>query len=186
MCCHAFVINLKKEGIITSINIKQINIIDSDCECIVNAANSGLLAGGGVCGSVFSAAGYMELTRACDAIGHCDVGSAVITDGFKLSKYIIHAVGPKYNDGNHGESDYLYSCYKSCLDLTIKHNIKSIAFPLISAGIYHYPAKEAIEVAINSCTDWQKENNYEIDIVFAILDINKYQYANEYLKQISE
>jgi O-acetyl-ADP-ribose deacetylase (regulator of RNase III) len=84
----------------SSIEIQKISIVDLDTDAIVNAANSGLWAGGGVCGAIFDAAGYDELTKACNKIGHCKIGSAVITPGFDLkAKYIIHAVGPIYSDG---------------------------------------------------------------------------------------
>ena len=92
----------------SSIEIQKISIVDLDTDVIVNAANSGLLAGGGVCAAIFEAAGYDKLTKACNKIGHCKIGSAVITPGFDLkAKYIIHAVGPIYSDGRHGEAEML-------------------------------------------------------------------------------
>ena len=98
------------------IQIQKANIVELATDCIVNAANEGLWAGSGVCGAIFSAAGYDELTRACDAIGHCDTGSAVITPGFHLkARYMIHAVGPIWRGGNNGEAKQLYSCFASPL-----------------------------------------------------------------------
>ena len=86
------------------IRIEKISIIETDAECIVNAANENLQGGSGVCGAIFKAAGWNELQAACDKIGHCETGSAVITPGFKLpAKYIIHAVGPVWHDGKHKE-----------------------------------------------------------------------------------
>ena len=89
----------------SSIEIRKISITDLDTDAIVNAANEGLWAGGGVCGAIFSAAGYDRLQEACNRIGHCDTGSAVITPGFNLkAKYIIHAVGPRWHGGGQGEA----------------------------------------------------------------------------------
>jgi O-acetyl-ADP-ribose deacetylase (regulator of RNase III) len=108
-------------------------------DAIVNAANSRLLAGGGVCGAIFAAAGETELSQACQAIGHCPTGQAVITPGFQLpAKFIIHAVGPVWLGGRHGERELLASCYRASLELALAHRLRSIAFPLISTGIYGY------------------------------------------------
>ena len=96
----------------STIEIRKVSITDLDTDAIVNAANDGLWAGGGVCGAIFRRAGYEELTAACNAIGHCDEGSAVITPGFGCDcKYIIHAVGPRFLDGQHGEPVALYGAY---------------------------------------------------------------------------
>ena len=104
----------------SSIKIQRISIVDLDTDAIVNAANSALWAGGGVCGAIFEAAGYEKLQRACERIGHCDIGSAVITPGYALkAKYIIHAVGPIYSDGRHGEAEMLYNAYKKSLELAV-------------------------------------------------------------------
>ncbi|MBQ3406577.1 MAG: macro domain-containing protein [Lachnospiraceae bacterium] len=155
----------------SSIKIQKISIVDLDTDAIVNAANSGLLAGGGVCGAIFEAAGYDKLTRACSKIGHCKIGSAVITPGFDLkAKYIIHAVGPIYSDGRHGEAEMLYNAYKRSLELAVINGCKSIGFPLISAGIFGYPLDEAWELAMQACRNFNKVNpDVEIDIIFAVL-----------------
>ena len=153
------------------VTIKKIGIINTDCEAVVNAANNRLAMGGGVCGIIFSAAGASELTRACDKIGYCKTGEAVITPGFNLkSKYIIHAVGPVYNDGKHEEDKLLYNAYSNSLKVAKENGVRSIAFPLISAGIFGYPKKEAWEIALRACKDFLKNN--EIDIVFTIIDDN--------------
>ena len=94
----------------STIEIRKISITDLDTDAIVNAANEGLLAGGGVCGAIFKKAGYNQLQEACNKIGHCHTGGAVITPGFHLkAKYIIHAVGPRWKDGKHKEPEQLYS-----------------------------------------------------------------------------
>ena len=119
-------------------------------EAIVNAANEQLKAGSGVCGAIFNKAGYRQLTEACNAIGHCDTGDAVITPGFDLCRYIIHTVGPIWRGGKYGEPELLKSCYIRSLELARKYEIESISFPLISAGIYGYPRDEAIMIAFEA------------------------------------
>lgn len=156
----------------SKITIKKIGITNVGTECIVNAANDGLWEGGGVCGIIFKAAGSAQLTKACQAIGHCDTGNAVITPAFNLpAKYIIHAVGPVWHGGNKKEPQLLYSCYTKSLELAKKHDCHSIGFPLISAGIFGYPKDKAWRKAIQACNDFINRNaDYEIDIVFAIID----------------
>lgn len=154
------------------IEIVKRGITKLDVDAIVNAANSGLQAGGGVCGAIFDEAGYGELQKACNQIGHCPTGSAVITPGFDLkADYIIHAVGPIWNDGKHGEPEQLYSAYYKSLELAAENGCKSIGFPLISTGIFGYPKEKAWEVAIRACHDYYQNNSdVELKVVFAILD----------------
>ncbi|MDR1607614.1 MAG: macro domain-containing protein [Deltaproteobacteria bacterium] len=129
------------------------DLIAMKTEAIVNAANSSLAMGGGVCGAIFRAAGPAEMTKACQAIGHCPTGQAVITPGFGLAaKYVIHAVGPVWRGGQNGEPELLASCYQNSLNLALANNCQSIAFPLISAGIYGYPKDLALQVAEKSVT----------------------------------
>ncbi len=147
------------------------SITELDTEIVVNAANRHLQAGGGVCGYIFKAAGYKELQDTCDKIGGCPTGSAVITPGFRLCKYIVHAVGPQYIDGKHKEAEQLYSCYRKALDLAMEYECRSIGFPLISAGIYGYPVYGAWQQAAKATADWTKENkDYDIRIIFAVID----------------
>ena len=155
-----------------SISIKKIGITDLSTDAIVNAANEGLWAGGGVCGAIFRAAGHDKLQAACDEIGHCYTGSAVITPGFGLkSKYIIHAVGPVWRGGEGNEPQLLYGAYKRSLELAEENNCQSIAFPLISAGIFGYPKDKAWEVAIKACKDFfEKNSDADLQVVFAVLD----------------
>ena len=134
---------------IDKIEITLGDITTYSCDAIINAANSSLAAGGGVCGAIFDAAGYFELQEACNIIGHCKTGQAVITPGFKLkAKYVIHAVGPIYR----GESSapYLKSTYDSIIKVAIENNLKSIAIPSISTGIYGYPKEEAVKIALET------------------------------------
>ena len=169
----------------SSITIQQKGITDIPADAIVNAANSGLWAGGGVCGAIFRRAGYEELTAACNAIGHCDEGSAVITPGFGCDcKYIIHAVGPRFIDGKHGEPVALYGAYKSSLELCLQNDIHSVVFPLISAGIFGYPLCEAWEQAAAACKDFLSSNaDYDLDIIFAIPESEKIRVGNEILNK---
>lgn len=156
----------------STIRIKKISIVDLDTDAVVNAANSGLTAGGGVCGAIFGAAGYGELQDACSKIGHCAVGSAVITPGFRLkAKFIIHAVGPMWNGGSSGEPEQLYGAYFSSLALAAEHHCRSIGFPLISAGIFGYPLDGAWQQAMRACADFlDGRPDISVDIVFAVLD----------------
>jgi O-acetyl-ADP-ribose deacetylase (regulator of RNase III) len=155
----------------STIEIRKVGITSTGAQCVVNAANKSLKEGGGVCGVIFLAAGANKLQEACDAIGHCDPGDAVITPGFHLCEYIIHAVGPMYAGGKHNEAEQLYNCYKKSLDLAKENNIRSISFPLISSGIFGYPKEGAWRQALQACKDWTENNaDYTIAIEFAIID----------------
>jgi len=135
-------------------------------DAIVNAANTSLKSGGGVCGAIFSAAGADKLQKACDKLAPIKTGEAVITKGFSLpAKHIIHAAGPVYRDGNQGEAAQLRSCYKNALNLAKKHKCNSIAFPLISSGIYGYPKAEALAVATNAISDWLMADEMDVSLV---------------------
>lgn len=155
----------------SKIEIQKIDITQLKVDAIVNAANRRLQEGGGVCGAIFREAGSAELTKACLEIGSCKTGNAVITPGFNLSaKYVIHAVGPVWKGGSNGEAELLYNAYKQSLILAKENKCSSIAFPLISSGIYGYPKKQAWEIAIEACRDFIDENSdYTISIIFAVL-----------------
>lgn len=167
------------------IRIQRISITDIEIDAIVNAANSGLQAGGGVCGAIFQKAGYTELQAACDRIGHCDTGSAVITLGFGTkAKYIIHAVGPVWHGGQDREPQKLYGCYRESLRLAKEHHCHSIAFPLISAGIFGYPKDKAWRKALQACLDFLDQNpDYDMDILFAVLDDHTLKLGQAELKR---
>ena len=156
----------------SSITIEKTDLTKMTIDCIVNAANSQLAMGGGVCGAIFRAAGPRELQAECDKIGHCPTGSAVITSGFALkAKYVIHAVGPIWRGGNNHEAEDLYGCYRESLNRAYENDCHSIGFPLISSGIFGYPKEQAWREALQSCSDWIAENpDYDIKIVFAVLD----------------
>ncbi len=121
-----------------------------EVDAIVNAANHRLVGGGGVDGAIHSAAGP-QLLQACIRIGGCEVGAAVITEGFRLpARHIIHTVGPFWQGGHRGEPELLASCYRKTLELAEAHQLRAIAFPCISTGVYGYPRDLAATVAVNA------------------------------------
>ncbi|MDK9710660.1 macro domain-containing protein [Acidaminobacter sp.] len=142
------------------------DITKMNVDAIVNAANAGLQMGGGVCGAIFEAAGPRELQADCNRIGSCAVGGAVITQGYRLpAKFVIHAVGPIWQGGGNKEEELLRSCYTRSMTLAVQHNLNSIAFPLISSGIYGYPKDEALRVAITAISEFLMKHELEVYLV---------------------
>ena len=134
-------------------------------DAIVNPTNRGLVPGGGLDAAVHKAAGP-ELAKACQAIGGCETGDAIITKGFKLpARYVIHTVGPVWHGGQGGEKALLTSCYQKCLELAKANECGSIAFPLISAGTFGYPKDEAMAVALDVISKFLFENDILIYLV---------------------
>jgi len=128
------------------IQAAQGDITTEHVDAIVNAANTGLRRGGGVCGAIFAAAGP-ELDVACAAIGGCATGDAVVTPGFALpARWIVHTVGPVWHGGDADEPALLASCYRRSLEVAAQHSLISLAFPAISTGVYGYPSAEAAAV----------------------------------------
>lgn len=151
------------------LQIIQEDITKLDTDAIVNAANKELKMGGGVCGAIFRGAGSSKLQEACDELAPIVTGQAVITPAFDLpARYIIHTVGPVYKDGKSGEKEQLRACYLNSLELAREQKCKSIAFPLISSGIYGYPKEEAKQVAIESIEEFLQKN--EMDVKLIILE----------------
>lgn len=147
------------------ITVVKGDIVKAKTEAIVNAANTSLLGGGTVDNAILRAAGK-ELLRECEKLNGCPTGEAKITEGFKLkAKYVIHTAGPIWRGGNKGEADLLGNCYKNCLKLALEYNIKTIAFPSISTGIYKYPIEEASDIALKEISEFLSLNN-EIEEVF--------------------
>ena len=156
-------------------SIVRSDIARLDVDAVVNAANEGLLAGGGVCGAIFSAAGYGQLQAACRKIAPCPTGGAMVTRGFDLpARWIIHAVGPRWIDGHHGEEGLLRRAYRSALDQAARLQVASVAFPLISAGIYGYPPAAALDVACEEIarflSDRAGTDAGEMRVVLAVYD----------------
>jgi O-acetyl-ADP-ribose deacetylase (regulator of RNase III) len=145
------------------------DITKMEVDAIVNAANTELKMGGGVCGAIFKAAGASDLQAACDKLAPIRTGDAVITPGFLLpAKYVIHTAGPVYRDGLHGEEELLHSCYTNSLKLAVENGCESIAFPLISSGIYGYPKAEAFRVATAAIRAFIAD--YDIDVSLVLFD----------------
>jgi O-acetyl-ADP-ribose deacetylase (regulator of RNase III) len=140
------------------INVSRGDITLYTGDCIVNAANSALCGGGGVDGAIHRAAGPGLLAE-CRKMGGCKTGDVKISGSYNLNvKKIIHAVGPVWSGGDHGEDELLESCYRRSLNLCVDHGLRSIAFPNISCGAYKFPIDRACAIAVSSVCDWLKGN----------------------------
>ena len=147
--------------------IERIRIVTADIttlevDAIVNAANTTLLGGGGVDGAIHRAAGP-ELLAECRTLGGCETGGARITRGYRLpASHVIHAVGPVWNGGEHGEDALLASCYRESLALADAHGLESVAFPAISTGAYGFPIDRAARIALETTVDWQCDSGIHV------------------------
>jgi O-acetyl-ADP-ribose deacetylase len=147
--------------------VQQADITTLAVDAIVNAANQSLLGGGGVDGAIHRAAGP-ELLQECRTLGGCPTGEARITKAYRLpARFVIHAVGPRYRDGRHGEPEKLAGCYRSSLELAVAHDVKTIAFPAISCGIYGYPIQDAARIAVETVTDFLARDEAIGKVLFA-------------------
>jgi O-acetyl-ADP-ribose deacetylase (regulator of RNase III) len=147
-------------------------------DAIVNAANTALVMGGGVCGAIFEAAGARALQAACDRLAPIETGEAVVTPGFNLpAKYVIHTAGPVYRDGKHGEEALLRAAYTNALLRAVENKCESMAFPLISSGIYGYPKDEALTVAASAIGDFLAGR--DMDVLLAVFDEETFTAARE-------
>jgi O-acetyl-ADP-ribose deacetylase len=164
------------------IEILKGDITKLKVDAIVNAANTSLLGGGGVDGAIHRAAGpkLLEFIR---KLGGCKTGEAKISPGFKLSaKYIIHTVGPIWNGGKNNEDTLLASCYKNALKLDVESEIKTIAFPAISTGVYRFPLERATKIAVIEVKIFLEKNDSIEKVIFVCFDEETYQVYQNVLR----
>ncbi len=151
------------------------DITKLELDAIVNAANQTLLGGGGVDGAIHRAAGP-DLLKECKTLNGCGTGNAKITKGYQLpAKFVVHTVGPLWAGGNLDESLRLASCYRRSIEVAVENNVKTIAFPNISTGVYGYPKKEAAEIAISTITDLLKKHTEIELVIFCVFDEENYK-----------
>ena len=167
------------------IKLLQGDITKIEADAIVNAANTSLFGGGGVDGAIHRTGGPAILEE-CQKIrarqGCCKIGEAVITTGGRLpAKYVIHTVGPVWNDGRHGEEELLASAYRNSLQLAVEHKIETIAFPNISTGIYHFPKDKAANIAVSTVSKFLDQHDELKQVIFVCFDRENYELYGEIL-----
>lgn len=169
----------------TKISIVKGDITKLSVDAIVNAANRTLLGGGGVDGAIHRAAGPMLLEE-CKKLGGCETGEAKITKGYNLpSKYVIHTVGPVWYGGKSNEEEKLRSCYRKSLELALKYEIKTIAFPSISTGAYGYPIEKAVKAVLSEVKIFLEKNNGKIEeIVFVLFSEKDFEIYQAEIKKV--
>jgi O-acetyl-ADP-ribose deacetylase (regulator of RNase III) len=151
------------------LTVIRADITKLQADAIVNAANTSLRQGGGVCGAIFTAAGARELQAACDRLAPIQTGEAVVTPGFSLpARYVVHAAGPLWQGGRKGEEELLHAAYTNALRRAVETGCKSVAFPLISSGIYGYPKAEALRAAVGAIQEFLRE--HDLDVSLALID----------------
>jgi len=170
--------------LIDKIEIQQGDITKLKVDAIVNAANTSLLGGGGVDGAIHRAAGP-ELLEFNKMLGGCKTGEAKISPGFNLpAKNIIHTVGPVWNGGNHKEDELLANCYGNSLKLAVENNLKTIAFPAISTGVYHFPLERATKIALTEIKIFLEKDNSMEKVIFVCFEDRAFQIYKDLLLEI--
>lgn len=166
--------------------VRKGDITKLEVDAIVNAANKSLLGGGGVDGAIHRAAGP-ELKEACKKLNGAETGEAKLTKGFDLpADYVIHTVGPVYRDGDHGEPEKLKACYRNSIAVATENELKSIAFPAISTGIYGYPLKAASDIATQTVVDLTREDAAIEQVIFVAFDEETEKVLEEALKKATQ
>ena len=157
------------------IEVLQGDITRLRVDAIVNAANQSLLGGGGVDGAIHRAAGS-KLVEECATLGGCETGEAKITGGYDLpARHVIHTVGPVWHGGTGSEDELLADCYKNSLRLAVENEVKSIAFPAISTGVYHFPRERACGIAVNTVREFLAQDQTIEKVIFTCFDMETYQ-----------
>ena len=161
--------------------VEKADITKQKVDAIVNAANNSLLGGGGVDGAIHRAAGP-ELLEYNRRLGGCLTGEAKISPGYNLpSKYVISTVGPIWKDGSHNEDELLANCYRNSLEMAVENDVKSIAFPSISTGAYHFPLERAAKIAAREVKKFLEKNDTIEKVVFVGFDDNTINVYNKIL-----
>lgn len=178
--------SLSTHGKASPLTPKICDITALSVDCIVNAANTSLLGGGGVDGAIHRAAGP-QLLEECRRLGGCRTGEAKLTKGYRLkAKYVIHTVGPVYR-GTDEDERLLTACYQNSLSLAKAHEIQTIAFPAISTGVYGYPPEKAAPAAVRAVLNWLKNNpGYPIEIIFSCFDRKTYGLYEKAIEQYTK
>ncbi len=168
----------------------KIELVEGDItrqavDAIVNAANQSLLGGGGVDGAIHHAAGP-QLLEECRTLNGCPTGQARITGGYRLpAKFVIHAVGPVYRDGRHGERDLLRSCYQTSLRLARENGCRTVGCPAISCGVYGYPMAEAARIALTATAEWLSEHSLPQTVRFVLFGQEAYGVWRKVYEELS-
>ena len=169
--------------ILDKIEIRQGDITKLAVDAIVNAANSSLLGGGGVDGAIHRAAGP-ELVKECRALGGCPTGEARITKGYNLAaRHVIHTVGPVYS-GKPQDKALLTGCYQNSLKLAADNNVRSLAFPAISCGVYGYPITEACKIAVDTICSFLKKNQGIDKVIFMLFSPENLKVYKDYMRSL--